>query len=71
MNSPEQCPTLKHLAKYANGTLSDEALEIMQLHIESCDECQDVIQTLRDASGATNRPPRIFGNFFSDSFWCI
>lgn len=55
MNSPEQCPTLKHLAKYANGTLSDEALEIIQLHIEGCDECQDVIQALRDASGPTDK----------------
>ncbi|MCC7339389.1 MAG: zf-HC2 domain-containing protein [Pirellulaceae bacterium] len=66
MNSPEQCPTLKHLAKYANGTLSDEALEIMQLHIESCDECQDVIQTLRDASGATNRAQPNLGDLPSN-----
>ncbi|MEZ6081311.1 MAG: hypothetical protein R3C56_38255 [Pirellulaceae bacterium] len=56
MSSKPSCPPLKHLAKYAKGTLLEEAQELLLLHVNSCDHCKETIQTLRDVEAQTSQP---------------
>ncbi|MCA9125926.1 MAG: hypothetical protein KDB22_02530 [Planctomycetales bacterium] len=48
------CPSLKHLAMLAKGTLAPDACEILLSHVRGCPECQAAFRTLRAVELQTN-----------------
>ncbi len=53
--SDGSCPNHKRLADYAAGALPEAAAEAVNAHVDSCQTCQAVLQTIHE-NGETRRP---------------